>query len=420
MNTKPNILVICTDQQHHGAISAMGNPYVKTPGLDRIYSKGTVYTNAYSTNPVCGPARSSIMTGRMPCETGVYNNGFNIRHGIPHLGQWFTGHGYNSVLAGKWHLRANSTSVIDGFDVIMTKVNIQANVSDTCLTSSVEAYLRNYDDEKPFLMMAMYIQPHDICGFVNYFRDEEDMLYDVPEDELPELPPNFHAEPDEPERFKKFKSRIPSSAGNWSEAKWRRYLWNYYRYVEGVDCEINRLLDVLDDTGLADNTIVVFMSDHGENTANHRTALKTTFYNESCRVPLAIKKPGIVSSETITAPVSLTDIFPTLCSFADIETPSEMTGISISEGNFDRNGVIIENYNGSGRAYVTEKYKYIAFNDDDKHQLFDLEKDPFETENLLSGNGFKEIAEELHEKMIAAFDPLETAECIPKEYRWTD
>jgi arylsulfatase A-like enzyme len=396
----------------------MGNKYISTPGMDRIYKQGTVFTNAYSTNPVCGPARSSILTGRMPCETGVYNNGLNIRNGIPHLGQWFTKHGYNSIYAGKWHLRQNSTSVIDGFDVIMTKINVQGNTSDTCITSATEAYLRNYDSDKPFLMMAMYTQPHDICGFVNYFRDEQDMLYEIPDSELPELPPNFDAEPEEPDRFRKFKARIPSTRGNWNRDKWRRYLWNYYRYVEGVDLEINRLLDVLDETGFAENTIVVFMSDHGENTANHRTTLKTSFYNESCRVPMAIREPGRENMKIVTNPVSLMDIFPTLCDYADIDKPGKMTGINIADGSFDRKGVPIENYNGSGRAFVTEEYKYIAFNDGDTPQLFNLTKDPYETKNIHNDRAYSKIVAALNREMVTAFAGLDVAECVPDDSRW--
>jgi len=418
MSTKPNILIITTDQQHYNAVSALGNPNLKTPGINRIYNDGTIYTNAYTTNPVCGPSRSSLLTGRMPCETGVYNNGMKLRHGIPHIGQWFTKRGYTSVFAGKWHLRENWASDINGFDTIMTGINIQANSSDTGVTSSVEAYLRNYNDDKPFLMMAMYVQPHDICGFVNYFTNEQDMLYEIPEDELPELPPNFNYDFPEPDKFLKFKNRIPSSRGNWDEKKWRYYLWHYYRYVEGVDCEISRLLDVLDDTGLSENTIVVFLSDHGENTANHRTTLKTTFYNESCKIPMAIYNPFCKSEHTFSKPVSIMDVFPTICDYANIGLPEKLTGKSLYGSQPDRKGVLIENYGGRGRAYVTEKYKYIAFNDDDQPQLFNLTADPYEQKNIINDAEYKNIMIELSSCMEKEFNSLDIAECIPEDARW--
>jgi len=418
MNTRPNFLVITTDQQHHTAVSSLGNKYLSTPGIDRIYENGTVYSNAYSTNPVCGPARSSLLTGCMPCETGVYNNGMNIRKGIPNIGQCFSSSGYNTVFSGKWHLRENFSSIIDGFDVLMTGINIQANASDTGITSSIEAFLRNYDSEKPFMAMAMYVQPHDICGFVNYFTNETDLLYEIPDEELPPLPANFNAEPAEPEKFKFFKSKIPSSRGHWDEKKWRYYLWHYYRYVEGVDCEISRLMDVLEETGLSENTIIVFASDHGENTANHRTVLKTTLYNESCRVPMAILNPKDSKMKIIKKPVSLMDIFPTMCDFAGIDPPPNMTGLNLNSTEIDRSGVPIESYGGKGRAYITDRYKYIAFNDDDQAQLFDLVKDPYETINLYGNPEYADISAELARAMDNSFDSMNMAECLPEDSRW--
>ncbi len=418
MNTKPNILIITTDQQHFGAVSALGNPNLKTPGMDRIYNKGTAFINAFTTNPVCGPSRASLLTGRMPCENGVYKNGMNIKHGIPHIGQWFSKRGYNSVYAGKWHLRDNFASNIDGFDTIMTGINIQANASDTGVTSAVEAHLRNYNNEKPFLMMAMYVQPHDICGFVNYFTDEHDLLYEIPEDELPKLPPNFNYDFPEPEKFVKFKNRIPSTKGNWDKKKWRYYLWHYYRYVEGVDCEISRLLDVLDDTGLSKNTLVVFLSDHGENTANHRTTLKTTFYNESSKIPMVIYNPENKENKINKHPVSIMDIFPTICDYAGIDSPLKMTGQSLCSGKLDRKGILIENYNGCGRAYVTENYKYIAFNDNDQSQLFDLISDPDEQNNIINDIKYTNILIELKTSMELEFNKLDIVECIPKSAHW--
>ncbi len=422
MNTNPNVLIITTDQQHYDTISAAGNKYVRTPGLDHLYETGTFFSNAYTTNPLCGPARSSIMTGRMPCETGVYSNGFNIRKGIPVMGTWFREAGYETVYAGKWHLRKPRTSVIDGFDVIMTGINVQGNVSDSCITSSVEAYLRNYGSEKPFLMMAMYVQPHDICGFNNYFTDETDMLIDIPEEELPELPPNFSPELKEPERLINFRNRIPSGAGNWDESKWRYYLWHYYRYVEGVDLEIKRLLDTLRDTGLDNNTIVVFASDHGENAAGHKTILKNTLYNESCRVPFLVKTPESLPART-DHPVSLMDIFPTICEYCDIDPPKDIRGKSLAtliENGVppERTGIPIEGFKGEGRAYIWENYKYIAFNDEDNEQLFDLERDPYETKNLIDNDDLFEIREKIKHLMNLEFGQMEKADCLPESSLW--
>jgi arylsulfatase A-like enzyme len=229
---------------------------------------------------------------------------------------------------------------------------------------------------------------------------------------------------EEPGRLVRFRDRIPSGAGAWDEKKWRYYLWHYYRYVEGVDCEIKRLLDTLEETGMDKNTIVLFASDHGENAAGHRTVLKTTLYNESCKVPFMLKIPEAERGVS-DVPVSLMDILPTLCELCYIDPPDPMTGKSLSglikNGKSPkRPGIPVESYNGEGRAYIWKGYKYIAFNDGDTPQLFNLEEDPHETRNLAEDKAYADVLVEIRKSMADDFAKLEKAECLPSSSSWEE
>lgn len=423
MSTKQNILVIMTDQQHFQAISANGNSFIKTPAMDSLINNGTSFMNAYTPYPVCGPARASFFTGKMPCETGVYNNGFNIKHGIPHMGQWFSNNGYETALAGKWHIRAPRTSVIPGFDVITTGINIQGHYSDTSVTVASEGYLRNYNQDKPFLLMAMYVQPHDICGYNKYYEQELEELYELDENSLPPIPLSCKPMEKEPKRIIKRRQSLSNIVGNWDERKYRTYLWHYYRYVEMVDYEISRLLQTLKDTGLDENTLVIFTTDHGENTAHHQLILKNTLYNESIRVPLVFKDKNI-PVKRIKDNVSLIDVFPTLCDYANIEKPTDISGISllpliINNQPLKRDSVIIEAYGCSGRAIIKGDYKYICFNDDDQEQLFDLKNDSEEINNLCDDINYLGIKKQLKKEIDEWFSTKKIAQCIPQSSRWS-
>lgn len=128
----PNILLIMTDQQHIDTISAAGCPYLNTPAMDRLLRRSVSFTESYSPNPVCSPARSAIFTGRTSTETGVHKNNIPIRSSIPNTGQWFTEHtNYEMAYAGKWHVPGSFTHFIPGFRVLHTGFGGQGNLGDT-------------------------------------------------------------------------------------------------------------------------------------------------------------------------------------------------------------------------------------------------------------------------------------------------
>jgi len=326
---RPNILVILTDQQGLDALSAHGCPDVRTPNLDRLVRRGTSFLESYTTNPLCSPARSSLLTGRMPSETGVIRNNRPIRAGIPNLGQWLRRAGYRTVYSGKWHLPEGFTDEVPGFEVLPAGLGGQGTVGDQVVSSACEGFLRNRRGVKePFLLVASFLQPHDICNWIARHEKMADppALADLA-GPLPALPANFEAVPRPlPPRWAP--RRL---AGKWSPRLWRYYLWSYYRMVEEVDAEIGRLLDALEATGLAERTLVLFTADHGEGRGRHGTVTKNFLYEEAVKVPMVVAWPGVVRAGVQDREhlVSGLDLVPTVCDYAGVEPPPKGRGRSL-------------------------------------------------------------------------------------------
>jgi len=389
--TKPNILLIVTDQQHIDTIAAGGCPHVSTPALDRLLKSGVSFTNSYSPNPLCSPARSAILTSRTSSETGVYVNGRPIHSGISNVGQWFRQEtDYDTVYAGKWHLPQTYTTMIPGFTVINTGIGGFGNMCDTAVSRACEGYLRNRSKSKPFLMVASFMQPHDICEWLRLNTENPQRLrYPELKDVLPELPRNFEFDPNEPETVRKKRRRDDPAIGGWEKEQWRYYRWSYYRHIEMVDAEIGRVLQTLEETGYVKNTLIILTSDHGEGMGHHQMVRKNSLYEEAVSVPLVFSLPEQIQQECIDRKhlVSGLDILPTICDYLGIRTPKNIRGRSlrrILEGKSGRANefVISEVLSNSGRMVRTDQYKYVVYKNDKPEQLFDMKDDPGETRNL--------------------------------------
>jgi len=401
---RPNFLFIITDQQGLDTLSALGCRDVATPNLDRLARRGVSFLESYSTNPLCSPARSSMFTGRPTLETGVVVNNRPIRSTIPNMGQWLRQAGYETIYAGKWHVPQSYTPRIPGFNVIATGINGQGGVCDANVSRACQGYLRNRTRDKPFLMVASFLQPHDVCQFVSmHAKSGEMVFYKAVADELPPLPPNFKYDPREPGPLKRRKRPA------WSEAQWRYYIWSYYRMVEMVDAEIGRVLRALEDCGEADNTVVIFTADHGEGRGRHQLVTKNYLYDEAAKVPLIVSCPGRVAEnkKDTTHLASGLDILPTVCDYAGGKPPANVRGHSLRpllEGmpvlwrDFVPAEVTI-----LGRMIRTPRYKYITYKRDPVEQLFDMQADPGETKNL-AGEAKLASALKAHRKLLAEWE----------------
>ena len=424
---RPNILLLLTDQQHIDTIAAGGCPYVQTPAMDRLAADGTSFRLSYSANPVCSPARSSILTGRTPSETGVYTNGKSIRASIPNLGQWLGEKGgYDAVYAGKWHLPGSYATSIRGFDVLHTGIGGQGNVCDSAVSLACEGFLRNRLTSDPFLMVASFMQPHDICEWLRLNRDVPgELRYPELADELPPLPDNFEFDAREPARVKSTREKNEPTKGGWTPEHWRYYLWSYYRHIEMVDGEIGRVADALRDTGQAENTLIVLTADHGEGLARHQMVRKSSPYDEAMKVPMIVVPPGgLTEGRTDSSHlVSGLDVMPTLCDYAGLGAPDNMRGRSLRAAT-EADPVDLDHYvvteinNDSGRIVRTPRYKYVSYRGDPVDQLFDMHSDPGETRNLAGETQYALTVAEHRELLLNWERRLEVAPNVPASDAW--
>jgi arylsulfatase A-like enzyme len=416
---RPNVLVLMTDQQSTSAMSAAGNPWLRTPAADSIAAAGVSFSESYCTYPLCSPSRSSLWTSRMPHETGVRNNGIGIAEGIPTLGQLFSKAGYRAAYAGKWHLPGNN---VTGFEQLNRKIGKSSEddaapgaKNDPGVAVACSEFLARQKD--PFLLVASFINPHDICQWIRAHEGSRSPYPDI--DKYPPAPENMGVDPEEPEYIQYHRTNNQNLGSNavWIMSQWNRddirfYLHSYYRLVEDADRQVGRVLDVLRKSGHAENTLVVFTADHGEGQGRHRWAQKLGLYEEPVKVPFVIAGPEIKQRaawdhHTL---VSGLDLLPTLCDYAGVAPSPLMRGRSLRpaiEGQpLDRAFVVSElsEYDEKprqGRMLRTARYKYIVFNGGRRpEQLFDLQFDPGEVCNLAAGPGAAAVLGE-HRDLLA-------------------
>lgn len=444
---RPNILLIFTDQQNNRAMSAAGNPYLKTPNMDQLAREGIMFTRAYCTSPVCGPARSSIISGRMPHETGVEWNGDSMKDEVVNAGQIFRNAGYHTVWAGKWHLpesypqrAAAKQKETKGFEMLPfrdpdIKNWMLGSETDPDLTKAVVRFMDHYDKNQPFFLAVSYHNPHDICFYprkAGWMSEGDSLLeiryygfkYRLPDvigmppgyfESLPPLPANHEIGAGEPSFlankrnvYDKYGLETKLANQEFSDLEWRGYLNAYYRLTEKVDAETGKVISALIKNGLRDNTIIVFTSDHGDGAAAHKWAAKLSLYEESSHIPLILSWPGHieVGRKDENHLTSQIDILPTLCDYAGINPKVSFTGRSLRP--------IIENPDADWRKYLvveladyqpdpgrkgrmlrTSRYKYHVYSSGtDNEQLFDLLIDPGEMKNLANDPAFDDIKKE--------------------------
>jgi len=417
----PNLLFVICDQLGLDALGAHGSPDVQTPHLDRLIGRGTTFLESYSTSPVCSPARSSLMTGRMPVETGVISNGRPIHPSRPNLGQWFGQHGYETVHCGKWHLPGGTPRPDDGFRLLPSRGGY-GQIDDTVLSHTCDAYIRNAPRDKPYLLVASFLQPHAICYSGNHSgnRMPVGLPYEQIRDELPELPPNHKSRPPAP-------AALDRIVCDWyDDEQWRYYLYLYARMVEMLDADVGRLLDAVEETGQAENTVIVFTSDHGDGRGRHSHVSKWYPYEEAAKVPMVACCPGRVAADTRDADhlVSGLDVMPTLCDFAGIKPPEGVKGRSLRpllEGDSPEwREFISSEHHISGRMVRSERFKYVRYPNDPVEQLFDMKADPWEMKNLYQDAQYADVMVD-HRKMLddfqASLDPVPAAASPPRPKR---
>ncbi len=410
--SRPNILLILTDQQYNDTISAGGCKHVNTPALDKLMKNGTSFKISLTTNPVCCPARSSILTGRASSETGVITNRHTMRKGIPNIGEWLQKNtNYETVYVGKWHLPKSFTHFIPGFRVLHTGIGGQGNVCDTAVSLASAAFLKNRKKDKPFCMVSSFLQPHDICEWLRLNTYNSGKLpYSELKKSLPPLPDNFDSLENQPELIKRMRKKNEGTVGKWSKEHWQYYRWCYYRHIEMVDAEIGRVLQAIEDNNYKNETLIIFTADHGEGLGAHQMTRKSSPYRESLSVPFIISWPGQLPENKIDKdhPVSGFDIMPTICDYIGIKSPDKTTGLSVrpimeNKTKTWRKYLVSETTQNQARVVRSKQYKYIAYADDITDQFFNLKNDPGETKNLISSSSHASALKE-HQKFLIQWE----------------
>jgi arylsulfatase A-like enzyme len=406
---RPNIVLIITDQQRWDMMSCAGNKYLRTPHMDYLAKNGLRFQNAYCSNPVCAPSRFGILTGKMPGEVNFrsdYDRNIRITSDILDNGiakKLREEGGYDTVYAGKDGLRGIRVTDL-GFNVISSEG--RDKTADTC-----RDYILN--SEKPFFMVASFLNPHDICymaiyDFIDHMGEEkksflppgqeyerieqikshkdeigEDIFYT---DICPPLPDNYLPQNDEPEMIERLlKQRYfrYMARTTYTDEQWRMHRYVYAKLTEAVDSQIGVLIKALQEKGIEKNTVILFTGDHGDMDASHKMEHKSALYEEAMRIPFVISDPNAKRVGVCNDLVSNgLDIYPTICDYAGVEVPKNLKGMSLKpllDGKDIEKREYLKVESEIGDAVVTPDYKYVLYFDGaNREQLYDLNRNPWE------------------------------------------
>ena len=404
--SRPNILFVCTDQQHAWARGS-ADSWFETPALDRLAREGTVFSHYFCTTPQCSPSRSSMYTGLYPHATGVPGNigagthtGGEIppmRQDMPTIGSRLKEAGYHTGYFGKWHL-GNEAHFASHFDSCGMDVDPH-EATTKCALDYLEA---RAEKEQPFALFVNYINPHDIYRFL---RDDVTKIAG----EAPVPPTRRDDLQGKPWPQRQF---MEEDQGRGIQRKpevlWQRYRGYYRELCRRVDGQFGQVLEALDGLGLADNTLVVYTSDHGDMDTNHNLVFKGPFmYEHLMRVPLVVRVPALLGGRHVAetdAFVTGVDFVPTFCALAGADA-GESHGRSLvplmtGHGAWMPREYVVSEYYGK-QAWVspirmirTREWKYNRYIHHGE-ELYDLVNDPYELHNLANDPGHAERKAEL-------------------------
>ena len=440
---KPNILTIIVDQHYGRVMSNEGCSWVKTPGMDKLARNGVKFTQAFTVFPLCTPARASMMTGQRPFR--VYQNPTNY----PSLANLVKKQNYQTAYYGKWHV--GNKNMYDseewrGFDEYNGLKEIDSETAKATI-NYLDEYSKNAPP-KPFFMIASFTNPHDVCesarkigGWtipktINFDRGGYAAKLTVKDSLLPPLPFNFGKTDFLPSVMKAQEPTYGSNklsirpTGSWTPRDWRLLRYNYAKMVETVDKHIDKIIESLERNGLKNNTVVIFISDHGDGIGAHQFNQKHNFYNEAVNVPLIIVDPSgnknVTSSQLSNASM---DWFTTVLDYAGVDNKllaDKYEGMSLRDvvtnnGKLKRNYIVsefIRDAQGLGLAFVkkdsaeykrvnkysnaigrmvkTNDWKYIVYDQGEYTEaLFKTMNDPGEMKNLAYNKKYKNKLQEM-------------------------
>jgi uncharacterized sulfatase len=422
---RPNILFIFSDQQRWDTCGCYGQPLDITPNLDRMAKEGVRFEHAYTCQPVCGPARASLQTGKYATEVGCHTNHRMLPLSEKTIAHYLSEAGYETAYIGKWHLASfGPLGGPDDFREMPVPPERRGGYRDFWLASDVLEstshsydghmfdsqgkkryfakdryrvdaqtdwvleYLNNRKSKKPFFLFLSYIEPH-------HQNDHG----------------HFEGPRGSKERFKDYQppgDLIPLK-GDWKE-EYPDYLGS----INSLDQNVGRIRMELEKLGIAENTMLIYTSDHGSHFCTRNSEYKRSCHDACIRIPMIMYGPGMRGAKVINEMVSLIDIPPTILSSAGMNTPSQMRGRSLQDllagksENWPQDVFLQISESQCGRAIRTRKWKYSVRAPDKtgmdpasdtyvEDLLYNLESDPHELNNLIKSPEHLEIRKRLSE-----------------------
>jgi arylsulfatase A-like enzyme len=439
---RPNILFVFTDDHCTQALSAYGSKINKTPHMDRLAREGMLFRNCFVTNAICGPSRAVILTGKHSHLNGFTRNGNTFDGAQQTFPKLLQQAGYQTAIIGKWHLRSAPTG-FDHYEVLIgqgpyynppmkrngQRVQHTGYTTDIITDLALDWLKEGRDPAKPFLLMCQHKAPHrnwqpgpkHLTKYDDVTIPEPDTLFDdasgrgsaAKEQEMTIA----HHLSDHDLKLNTQKGLTAEQQAEWDQAyepkneafrqaklegqdlvrwKYQRYVKDYLRCVASVDENLGRVLQYLDDSGLADNTVVVYSSDQGWYLGDHGWYDKRWMYEESLRTPLLVRWPGVVQPGSENSDLtSNLDFAQTFLEIAGVPPPADMQGASLvpllkGETPDDWRTSVYYHYYEYPAAHMvrrhygvrTDRYKLIHFYGLGEWELYDLEKDPDELQNV--------------------------------------
>jgi choline-sulfatase len=422
LDSRPNILILMADQLTAGALPAYGNRIVRTPHLDRLAREGVVFDAAYCNSPLCAPSRAVLMSGRLPSSTGAYDNAVEFPSQSPTFAHYLRAEGYRTILAGKMHFcgpdqlhgfeERLTTDIypadfgwtpdwtrpderLDWFhnmdSVTLAGRCVRTNQMDFDEEVGFAARQKLYDiarddDQRPFCMIVSMTHPHDPFTMADpYWSRYTDAEIDMPRVSEVVSKDDPHAA-----RLRHVcgQDLQPVTTENIRAARHA-----YYAAISYFDDHVGALLGALGEAGLAENTIVLVLADHGEMLGERGLWFKMNFHEGAARIPLIVHAPGRYAAHRVGAPVSLVDILPTLAAIAggagqEPDYATDHDGRSLlpyCEGQDDQGSVFGE-YCAEGvtapMVMIRRGSLKFIHCPGDPDQLYDIAADPDELVNI--------------------------------------
>jgi len=456
---RPNIVFVFTDDHGPQAISAYGSNRNQTPNIDRLAKEGMLFQNCLVTNSICGPSRAVIQTGKHSHINGFLRNGNRFDGSQQTFPKLLQKAGYQTAVIGKWHLGTLPVGY-DHYEVLIgqgpyynppmirdgEKTKHTGYTTDIITDLALQWLATGRDTEKPFMLMYQHKAPHRNWQpgpkHLNKYDDvtipEPATLFDDwkgrgSASQTQSMTIARHLSPNDL-KLNKPRNLTPEQAEAWNKAygpkneafrkanlqgkelvqwKYQRYVKDYLRCVDSVDDNLGRVLDYLDRSGLAENTVVIYSSDQGWYLGEHGWYDKRWMYEESLRMPLIVRWPGVVKAGSRNTDLtSNLDFAQTFLAMAGAELPSDMQGRSLvpllkgQTPNDWRRSFYYHYYEFPGPHSVqrhygvrTDRHKLIYFYQLEEWELYDLEKDPDELTSVYGDPAYAAVTADLESEL---------------------